>query len=295
MAPVHAAAGDAFVASPGGRVIVGYDASVLTTDALDWAVQEALARYAPLLLVAGAIPGDAIDFSEVGAARRARLAHVADRLAIDHPLLGIERLATVLDPRDVLPGLAGDDDVIVVGASRGNVARRLLLGSVPRSAARRSSCPVVIVHERTRRSTIDTIVVGVDGSSASTAAIDLACSESRFHGAEIEVIHAGAVGDADPSGIVERAVARCRTSTPNPVRGRVVAGHAIDVLVECSRAADLVVLGSRGRSGLATALFGSVALAVASRAHCPTVVTHPRRQREPDGQGWDRLTRAGDS
>jgi nucleotide-binding universal stress UspA family protein len=34
-------------------------------------------------------------------------------------------------------------------------------------------------------------------------------------------------------------------------------------------------VGSRGRSGFKTALFGSVALSLAEDAHCPVVVTHP--------------------
>lgn len=272
--PITSSAG-VFVPVPGGRVIVGYDGSLLAVAALDWAAREAAARYAPLRIVAAAIPSDAADFYNVGARRRTELADAAATIASRSPQLQIEQFVTVLDPTDALLGDATIEDLVVVGASRGSTAKRVLLGSVSRAAARRSLGPVVIVHDQPRRSTIESIGVGVDGSPAAAAAIEWACSESRFHGADIEVIHACDNDDrGDPDQIVEHAVNRCRTLTPNPVRSTVTAGTARDVLVAASHHADLIAIGSRGRSGLKTALFGSVALAVASRAQCPTAVTH---------------------
>jgi nucleotide-binding universal stress UspA family protein len=53
-------------------------------------------------------------------------------------------------------------------------------------------------------------------------------------------------------------------------------GFAQDVLVAASMAADLLVVGSRGRGAVRTLLLGSVSAHVASHAHCPVVVVpHP--------------------
>jgi nucleotide-binding universal stress UspA family protein len=61
------------------------------------------------------------------------------------------------------------------------------------------------------------------------------------------------------------------------VRRRVEIGAAADCIVSACRDenADLVVLGSRGRRGLKSALLGSVSAAVAARAPCPCVVVSP--------------------
>jgi nucleotide-binding universal stress UspA family protein len=55
-----------------------------------------------------------------------------------------------------------------------------------------------------------------------------------------------------------------------------VDGSAGPTLIQLSQNADLIAIGSRGRSGFKTTLFGSVALTVAGHADCPVAVTHPR-------------------
>lgn len=282
--PASSATPDApFRPGPGGRVIVGYDGSPLAAAAVEWAAREAVARYAPLRIITASTPPDSTDFYDAGQRRREALADVAGRLAMRYPQLRIEQIATVLDPRDALLGDVEVDDLLVVGASTGGAAKRMLLGSVARTAARRSPCPVIIVREPPTGSSIEKIVVGIDGSSAAEAAIEWAASESRFHGADVDIVHAwnGEAG-SEAQHVVDAAVAHCKRLTPNPVCGRLERGSAVDVLVAASRRADVLAIGSRGRSGFKTAIFGSVAIASAANACCATAVTHPQDPR-PDG------------
>jgi nucleotide-binding universal stress UspA family protein len=267
-----------FVPVRGGRVIIGYDGSPLAVAALDWAAREAVARYAPLRIVTASTPPAETDFYDIGRFRRDCLAEAAEEIAGLYPSLRIERFTTVVHPHEALMDDVTVDDLLVVGASTGGAAKRVLFGSVARTAARRSLCPVIIVRERGAAPSIDRIVVGVDGSIAATAAIDWACSESRFHGADLDVVHACDTGrDTPAQRIVAAAVERCRQLTPNAVRGHVVEGSAVDVLVDASRTADVVAVGSRGRSGFKTAVFGSVALAVAGDGCCAIAITHPNQ------------------
>lgn len=59
---------------------------------------------------------------------------------------------------------------------------------------------------------------------------------------------------------------------PNEVDQIVVQGQAADVLIEMSPGAETIVLGTRGHSGLAGALLGSVSGHVAAHADCPVMV-----------------------
>jgi len=59
---------------------------------------------------------------------------------------------------------------------------------------------------------------------------------------------------------------------PGEVRPLLINGHPTAVLCERSRDADMVVVGSRGRGGIAGMLLGSVGWQVAAHAHCPVVV-----------------------
>jgi nucleotide-binding universal stress UspA family protein len=122
------------------------------------------------------------------------------------------------------------------------------------------------------------IVVGLDGSSAAGAAVEWACDEATVHGADLCLVHAvDRDGDwSEAQGLLDLAIAECRARTEVVVSGLLVEGPAGPALIELSRDADLIAIGSRGRSGFKTALFGSVALTVAEHADCPVAVTHPR-------------------
>ena len=134
-----------------------------------------------------------------------------------------------------------------------------------------------------------TVVVGVDGSPASAAAVAWAARDAEHEGRRISVVHAcglpGALGDVDDIVVAERgvltagrALARAAVVEIRVAGGGVAAeevvtiGDPTNVLVQASETAALLVVGARGRGSVASALLGSVSAAVARHAHCPVVV-----------------------
>jgi nucleotide-binding universal stress UspA family protein len=138
------------------------------------------------------------------------------------------------------------------------------------------------------------IVVGVDDSERAAAALRWALEEAVLRGSTVEVVHAWAPPlSALPFGatlvvpVDEAAVdAAARTELdqmvaaalaqldgPGPdVQITVLPGAPAVTLVEVSEDAELLVVGSHGRTGLGRLVLGSVAMACVQHAHCPVVV-----------------------
>lgn len=74
---------------------------------------------------------------------------------------------------------------------------------------------------------------------------------------------------------VDEVLAGLGTCGPGSVRVKTVSGAPAEELIEASRAADLLVLGSRGAGGFARLPMGSTASKVAHHAHCPIAIIPP--------------------
>ncbi|WP_258055618.1 universal stress protein [Streptomyces sp. Ru62] len=135
------------------------------------------------------------------------------------------------------------------------------------------------------------VVVGVDGSSSSHAAVVQAAREAERRGAELRVVHAFSwpVGpmyaplDTSPLNTLAHDAAQdARRVAPGVKVGEaVMIGGAVSVLVAESRAADLVVVGRRGIGGFVGMLLGSTAVSLAAHSRCPVLVV----REEPDCSG----------
>jgi nucleotide-binding universal stress UspA family protein len=132
------------------------------------------------------------------------------------------------------------------------------------------------------------IVVGCDGSPAGAAALGWAADMAESTGATVEVIAAwqwptgygagpmiptGYDPSGDASRIVGEAIETAGAAHPGVAFvPTVVEGHPATVLVDASRGAELLALGSRGHGELGGLLLGSVAGHCAAHAHCPVLV-----------------------
>jgi nucleotide-binding universal stress UspA family protein len=156
--------------------------------------------------------------------------------------------------------------------------------------------------------TTEPIVVGVDGSNGSAAALRWALAEAGLRDAPLRVIHAyeaprlalGDLGLAGPVTAVPPISAddlnRLRDASESEARGvieatleqaddealdeldirrEVIEGSTVQVLLEAGRGASLLVVGSRGRGGFAGLLLGSVSQQLTQHPPCPVVVLPP--------------------
>ena len=130
------------------------------------------------------------------------------------------------------------------------------------------------------------IVVGVDGSDSSLAALEWALDEARLRSGQVKVVtvwHYPIIGDAagraedyeafgDNARSVHADALRRASEAGVTVAGEVTEGHPADVLLKAAVGADLLVVGSRGHGGFAGLLLGSVSSHAVHHAHCPVLV-----------------------
>jgi nucleotide-binding universal stress UspA family protein len=132
------------------------------------------------------------------------------------------------------------------------------------------------------------LIVGFDGSSASLVALDRALLVAEVLGAPLRLIAAWqmpvqysgfGVVDWSPEeltqGMVDDAVrTRFGDDVPAWFTTELRQGGAASVLIEASREAQMLVVGSRGHGGFVGLLLGSVSAACAEHAKCPVLVMH---------------------
>jgi nucleotide-binding universal stress UspA family protein len=138
------------------------------------------------------------------------------------------------------------------------------------------------------------VLVGVDGSPSSGAALTYAVAEANRRGARLRVVSTyfpeyAVHGRTQPLSASEKGIegeveAQTRRMVEEALAGDAVApqvdiviaaGPAAGVLIEKSGEVDVLVLGHRGRGGFASMLLGSVSLQCVLHAHCPVIVVRP--------------------
>jgi nucleotide-binding universal stress UspA family protein len=289
-----------------GSVVVGVDGSEPATAALEWAAGQAGLERRPLTVVhACGLPGAMQDFEDIVANERGLMSvgrsivrEAVQDVRLADSTVGVESVVVMGHPETVLLEASETAEMLVVGArGRGTVASALL-GSVSAVVARESLCPVVIVREFDARDEQDEprpVVVGVDGTPVSSAAVELAFRMASVRGTPLTLLHATwdlreqasslidlrsyaekvNLSEQEERLVSETVAGLCEKYPDVAVTESYRRGEPVRRLVEASRDASLVVVGTRGRRMLATTLLGSVSRGVVERAYCPVAVVRP--------------------
>ncbi|MFC0038636.1 universal stress protein [Actinomadura rayongensis] len=263
-------------------LVVGVDGSAQSLTAVEWAAAEASRRKASLRAVCVTTPGPPDAESILDKA-----------VSVARPHIPAPHLTTAVatgQPAAALIESATDASILIVG-SRGRGGRTgLLLGSVALQVASHAPCPVISVRGNPRP-TQGEVVVGIDGSPGSKAALDFAFKAAQVRSDRLRAVRAWTtpppdatphvpdpdlVADAEVETDLANALAEAGKPYPD-VRVIPDAHQArpVRALTTASTRADLLVVGARGRGGFKNLLLGSVANAMLHRSACPVAVVHP--------------------
>ncbi|MBM0207409.1 universal stress protein [Micromonospora sp. STR1s_5] len=281
------------------EILVGYDGSTDASVALNWALEEArhsgqpvrLAYVFEWLTVASWVgPGVAPGVWPDDTARR-QVEDLVRRAAADATAAnpGLRITGEVYDgpPALVLQERSAEAGMLVLGSRGHGGFSGLLAGSTAVSVAAHAHCPVVVVRDGAGSAATDTsgrpVTVGVDGSEPSLVALGFAAERAAQRQLPLRVLHAwtqgpgGAAGVPDERAAVEQALEPWRRTFPElAVTVDLESTSPSAMLIEASRDARLVVVGSRGRGGLAGMLLGSVSQQLIQHAACPVAVVRER-------------------
>jgi nucleotide-binding universal stress UspA family protein len=280
-----------------GRIVAGVDASKSAHQAARWAADEALTRGRGLSLVTAILPPTtigglgippALDFLD---ALRSEALEQLTAIAAQLPGEDIGVDVQIASPGALLVEASKSAHMVVVGSRGTGGFTGLVLGSVGSQVAAAAQCPVVI-WRGAPRSGARHVVVGIDGSTNSEVALGAAFEFASFHTLELTVVHAWDVPAYDliefPEGAIALPISQAaedevrltsevlagfRDQYPDVVvHEHLVRGPAARVLTDQSSDAAILVVGTRGRGQLLSAVLGSVSNAVLHKVDLPVVV-----------------------
>ncbi|MBB3036768.1 universal stress protein [Hoyosella altamirensis] len=285
-------------------IVAGVDGSAGSERAVRWAAHEAVLRRAPLQLVTAMVTSRAAwmppAFFTLVEAEAAKKVDAARLIAEDECGAGSGvQITTSVMHESARPGLIKASKhaaVLVLGSSgEGESGVAQLLGSTAIALAAHAHCPVAVIRKHSRSvQSRARVVVGVDGTKNSEAAIAEAFRAAALRGAELVALHAWSdfrmstaftdvdlswetVSAAEEAVLAERLAGYAADYPDVPVSRAVVRDSPLPHLIAHSRQADLIVAGSHGRGGFTGMLLGSTSAALIEHAHCPVLIVRSRK------------------
>lgn len=289
------------------RVVVGVDGSDQSRAALEWAAAEAARRGATLWVV-HALGMPLIVSSHAGPTRFAPTEEISGQA--DDVLTGAERYvhraqpSVLVETRSALEEAplallrnSRAHDLLVVGTRGLGAFASVFVGSVSVRVAAQAPCPVVVVPSgggAPATTSLDRIVVGVDGSRNARRALRLAVELAREGGGELVVVNSWEVPypydpiamtamgyepqeklfDRKSQELVAEMLEEATGGRHEDLEVDVVRtqDNPVDALMREAEGADAVVVGSRGRGSVRGLLMGSVSQGVMHHSRIPVVV-----------------------
>lgn len=272
-------------------VIVGYDGSRGSDEALRWAAREAWARGTVLTICLAWPPAELAQMGDGVLREHARQRGeeiLARGVRLARTVPDLAEVRTVIaegSPARLLCERSRTAEMVVTGSSGHGGLSGSPLGSVSWQVASHGQGPVVVVrgHWRPVNQAPGLVVAGVDGSLPSRDALVFAFEEAALRDVSLVTLCAladapGRIGGAQH---MEEDFGRLVTAFEKEhpevtVLRQVSFGTPRTALLEAAAGAQLLVIGSRGLGGVAGMSIGSVAGALVHHAPCPVAVVHPR-------------------
>jgi nucleotide-binding universal stress UspA family protein len=278
-------------------VVVGVDDTAPDRILLDWAAREAAARRTQLwvchfwewsahdrsaLPIDVEIPPRSLPEGIVDAA--------VEAVRADFPALPVIGALGYGSAAPSLLEMSDQAALIAVGTRGSGGFPGLLVGSTSAQLAAHARCPVAVVRPPTGRGT--DVVVGIDGSAQSNAALRLGLAEARRIGGTLIATHAyrlpplpaayapnpgidERVHRTAAEEVLDRALGDIEQGVTDVKLERLVRpGPPARVLLEAATDAAALVVGARGLGGFTGLILGSVSQQVLRHAPCPVVIAH---------------------
>ncbi|WP_280241120.1 universal stress protein [Nocardia abscessus] len=292
------------LAPPNSSILAAVDGSPSSYQAVAWAAAEAALHHCALHIITsmavptGFGPGISMGEADLEWMRRdgERILTEAARVARtatpgDEPAITTEVSFELVIP--LLIELSAQVRMLVVGSRGLGAFQRGLLGSVSTATTHHAHCPVAVIHGISAIDAVSArqpVLVGVDGTANSVPAVELAFEEASRRKVDLVALHAwsdtsgldvpvrgwnGARESAEA--VLAENLAGWSERYPDVAVLRIVtADRPARSLLEESANTQLVVVGTHGRGGFASAVLGSTSKALLHSIDVPMIVVRSR-------------------
>jgi nucleotide-binding universal stress UspA family protein len=278
---------------PLGAIVVGVDGHPQSQYAAAWAARQADLERRPLVVVHAFDPAPHLGRKRGGERELVdqlagqRHAERGMRRALEvAPGIRVESLVRSADPAELLVELGERAHLLVIGSRGLGRIASLVRGSVSLAVCGAARCPVVVVRDEEPRP--PRIVVGSDGTGASSAAVEFGFAQASLRGVPLTVLHAVSILEpraekwvsaeaAAPAWLSESVAGLREKYIDVDVDLQIADGPTMAELTEASLRADLVVLGAHPHRGPASLSITSVRQALLDHGHCSVAVVHSLR------------------
>jgi nucleotide-binding universal stress UspA family protein len=223
------------------------------------------------------------------AAERVAAERTAKEIARKAPSAEVDWRVDVGDARKKLAAASANEDMIVVGSNRVGPLAAVLGATFSMKLVEAAQCPAIVVPKAWKPGR-GPVVVGIQGDAQDEAPLHFAVHEARVLHRPLRVVHAWNlpvnvetgpyVDDARGAQavVMEAGLAKLRAENPDlEIEGVLSEDYPSPALTREASGAELLVVGSHGRTAMDRYFVGSVSREVLSRPPCPVAVVRPRR------------------
>jgi nucleotide-binding universal stress UspA family protein len=232
---------------------------------------------------------DAVPSEVTLAVARAVAERTAQEIARKAPSAQVGWRVDIGDARERLAAASAQDGMMVVGSNRAWPLAAVLGATFSMTLVEAAECPAIVVPKSWKPGR-GPVVVGIQGEAQDEALLRFAVHEARVLHRPLRVIHAwnlpvnlgpgpraeGVHGTQ--RAVMQAALAKLRVENPGlEVEGVLAEEYPSSALTRAANGAELLVVGSHGRTAVDRFFVGSVSREVLSRPPCPVAVVRPRR------------------